>query len=241
MKIQLDSIKFCREIRAALKDDRTAVKWLRSFYETLLFEGTIEDGLPSVKAMFVEADGYKAMVAYQKLFNSFKRKMEGASDKEIRDAMVARRGDEIARLEERIELRRNLMAGDDGREDADEVQEADTATEQPTEAASLPSVKPDAKHPHGEFKNVMLTDEEMNALRAKVYNADTLVEELSQYIASSGKRYKSHYATLLNWSRRRAEEEAPKKKFLTTDEISRRNYEQSQQVLNRIMEERRHG
>ena len=34
MKIQLDSIKFCREIRAALKDDRTAVKWLRSFYET---------------------------------------------------------------------------------------------------------------------------------------------------------------------------------------------------------------
>jgi hypothetical protein len=95
--------------------------------------------------------------------------------------------------------------------------------------------------PHGEFHNVMLTDEEMNALRAKVYNADSLVEELSQYLASSGKRYKSHYATLLNWSRRRAEEEAPKQKFLTTEEISRRNYEQSQQVLNRIMEERRHG
>ena len=81
----------------------------------------------------------------------------------------------------------------------------------------------------------------MNALRAKVYNADTLVEELSQYLASSGKRYKSHYATLLNWSRRRSEEDAPKQKFLTTEEISRRNYAESQRTLDRIKQERMHG
>lgn len=234
MKIQLDSIKFCREIRAALKDDRTAVKWLRSFYETLLFEGTIEDGLPSVKAMFVEADGYKAMVAYQKLFNSFKRKMEGASDKEIRDAMVARRGDEIALLEERIELRRNLMAGDDGREDADEVQEADTATEQPTEAESLPSVKPDAKHPHGEFKNVMLTDDEYARWIMSGSDADALVEELSSYLASSGKRYKNHYATLLNWRRRKTKDKKDAPKSFAQQDADRRNFQLTHSIFEKV-------
>lgn len=234
MKIQLDSIKFCREIRAALKDDRTAVKWLRSFYETLLFEGTIEDGLTSVKAMFVEADGYKAMVAYQKLFNSFKRKMEGASDKEIRDAMVARRGDEIARLEERIELRKNLMAGDDGREDADEVQEADTATEQPTEAASLPSVKPDAKHPHGEFKNVMLTDDEYARWIMSGSDADALVEELSSYLASSGKRYKNHYATLLNWRRRKTKDKKDAPKSFAQQDADRRNFQLTHSIFEKV-------
>lgn len=234
MKIQLDSIKFCREIRAALKDDRTAVKWLRSFYETLLFEGTIEDGLPSVKAMFVEADGYKAMVAYQKLFNSFKRKMEGASDKEIRDAMVARRGDEIARLEERIELRKNLMAGDDGREDADEVQEADTATEQPTEAASLTSVKPDAKHPHGEFKNVMLTDDEYARWIMSGSDADALVEELSSYLASSGKRYKNHYATLLNWRRRKTKDKKDAPKSFAQQDADRRNFQLTHSIFEKV-------
>lgn len=116
----------------------------------------------------------------------------------------------------------------------------DEAKEQ-EEAEVEEAPKAPKKLPHGEFHNVMLTDEEMNSLRAKVYNADALVEELSQYLASSGRRYKSHYATLLNWCRRKEKEGEPKQKFLTTDEISRRNYEQSQQVLNRIMEERRHG
>jgi hypothetical protein len=116
----------------------------------------------------------------------------------------------------------------------DEAQEQEEAEVE--EAPKTPK-----KLPHGEFHNVMLTDEEMNSLRAKVYNADALVEELSQYLASSGRRYKNHYATLLNWCRRKEKEGEPKQKFLTTDEISRRNYEQSQQVLNRIMEERRHG
>lgn len=124
------------------------------------------------------------------------------------------------------------------KDEAKEQEDAEVA-EEPAPAEE--TTKAPRKMPHGEFHNVMLTDEEMNALRAKVYNADTLVEELSQYLASSGKRYKSHYATLLNWSRRRSEEEAPKQKFLTTEEISRRNYAESQRTLERIKQERMHG
>ena len=160
--------------------------------------------------------------------------MEGASDKEIRDAMVARRGDEIARLEERIELRRNLMAGDDGREDADEVQEADTATEQPTEAASLPSVKPDAKHPHGEFKNVMLTDDEYARWIMSGSDADALVEELSSYLASSGKRYKNHYATLLNWRRRKTKDKKDAPKSFAQQDADRRNFQLTHSIFEKV-------
>lgn len=58
---------------------------------------------------------------------------------------------------------------------------------------------------YGEFKNVKLSDDEKVKLINK-YGRDEakkLVEELSTYLSSSGKRYKSHYATLLNWARRK--------------------------------------
>ena len=40
-------------------------------------------------------------------------------------------------------------------------------------------------------------------------DAAELIEELSSYLASSGKRYKSHYATLINWRKRKATESKP--------------------------------
>lgn len=53
---------------------------------------------------------------------------------------------------------------------------------------------------YGEFKNVKLTDEEYKKLEEK--NLLPYIEKLSSYIASKGKRYKSHYATILTWSRK---------------------------------------
>lgn len=57
----------------------------------------------------------------------------------------------------------------------------------------------------GEFKNVLLSQEEFKKLVNQYGNNATrkLIEELSSYLKSSGKRYKSHYATLLNWARRK--------------------------------------
>lgn len=54
------------------------------------------------------------------------------------------------------------------------------------------------KNIYGEFKNVKLTDEEYEKL--KEANLLPYIEKLSSYIASKGKKYKSHYATILNWS-----------------------------------------
>lgn len=53
---------------------------------------------------------------------------------------------------------------------------------------------------YGEFKNVKLTKEEYAKLEKS--NLLLYIEKLSSYIASKGKRYKSHYATILNWARK---------------------------------------
>lgn len=53
---------------------------------------------------------------------------------------------------------------------------------------------------YGEFQNVKLTKEEYHKLEQA--NLLPYIEKLSSYMASKNKKYKSHYATILNWSRR---------------------------------------
>ena len=53
---------------------------------------------------------------------------------------------------------------------------------------------------YGEFKNVKLTKEEHHKLEQA--NLLPYIEKLSSYMASKNKKYKSHYATILNWSRK---------------------------------------
>jgi hypothetical protein len=57
------------------------------------------------------------------------------------------------------------------------------------------------KEKFGEFGNVLLTPEENEKIKAKGY--DYLIPELDLYIEKTGKKYKSHYATLLSWGMKR--------------------------------------
>ena len=61
------------------------------------------------------------------------------------------------------------------------------------------------KHKYGEYKNVLLTDDEFEKLKAEYADYLDRIERLSSYIASTGKAYKSHYATIRNWARADAE------------------------------------
>ena len=65
------------------------------------------------------------------------------------------------------------------------------------------------KKPYGEFNNVLLTDEEHNKLKERFTDYEERIQRLSQYIASSGKRYKSHYATILTWANGESKTKAP--------------------------------
>lgn len=64
------------------------------------------------------------------------------------------------------------------------------------------------KRLYGECQNVLLTDEEYQ--KVKEQGLLGLVEELSFYIAGSGKSYKSHYAVIRQWANRRAKEKENK-------------------------------
>lgn len=62
--------------------------------------------------------------------------------------------------------------------------------------------KEESKKRYGTFNNVLLTDDEYQLLKSKIKNRDDKISTLSEYIESTGKKYKSHYATLLRWERR---------------------------------------
>ncbi len=73
----------------------------------------------------------------------------------------------------------------------------------PAPAGENEKDKKPVKHKHGEYGNVLLTDEELAKLR-ELFPQDlqARIERLSEYIASTGKKYKSHYATIRNWAKK---------------------------------------
>lgn len=64
------------------------------------------------------------------------------------------------------------------------------------------SPKP-TRHKHGMYNNVLLTDEEYAKLQVEFpHDYTDRIDRLSEYIESTGKKYKSHFATIRAWSRR---------------------------------------
>ena len=64
------------------------------------------------------------------------------------------------------------------------------------------SKKP-TRHKYGDYGNVLLSDDDLAKLKAE-FPADweNRIQRLSEYMASSGKSYKNHLATIRNWARR---------------------------------------
>lgn len=79
-------------------------------------------------------------------------------------------------------------------------QEEDKEKEEDKEEESNKKPK---KSKYGEFKNVLLTDDEYKKLTER-FPSDfkERIERVSGYVASTGKSYKSHYATIINWAKK---------------------------------------
>lgn len=58
----------------------------------------------------------------------------------------------------------------------------------------------------GEYQNVFLTEKEYKRLKADFAGLDCLIEQLSAYIQSTGKKYADHAATLRIWAKRQKTE-----------------------------------
>lgn len=67
-----------------------------------------------------------------------------------------------------------------------------------------PRVKKEAtRHKHGEYNNVLLADEQLEKLKKEFpRDFEERIERLSEYMATSGKSYKNHYATIKAWARK---------------------------------------
>ena len=65
----------------------------------------------------------------------------------------------------------------------------------------------DLKDIYGEFANVLLTAEELDKLKNR-FPLDYLerIERVSEYVEQTGRKYDSHYATILSWSRKDKEQ-----------------------------------
>ena len=63
---------------------------------------------------------------------------------------------------------------------------------------------------YGRYQNVFLTDEELADLQASFPTVwGQYIEKLSEYMASTGKRYQSHAATIRRWAGEDARKAAP--------------------------------
>ena len=59
----------------------------------------------------------------------------------------------------------------------------------------------------GEYHNVFLTEKEYKQLNVDFSELDSLIEQLSAYIQSTGKKYADHAATLRIWAKRQKTEQ----------------------------------
>ena len=65
----------------------------------------------------------------------------------------------------------------------------------------------DAPLTFGEYHNVFLTEKEYKRLKADFSGLDSLIEQLSAYIQSTGRKYADHAATLRIWAKRQKTEQ----------------------------------
>lgn len=63
------------------------------------------------------------------------------------------------------------------------------------------------RHKYGEYQNVLLSDKEYEKLINEFPNDyHERIERLSEYIASTGKKYKDFLATIRSWAKRESKE-----------------------------------
>src|SRR5699024_8277638 len=77
-----------------------------------------------------------------------------------------------------------------------------------------------ARHKYGDNQNVLMTQDEHDKLSEKFPNdLEKRINNLGYYMASTGKKYKSHYMTIIAWARRDKENTSTQNKPLDLDSV----------------------
>ncbi len=62
--------------------------------------------------------------------------------------------------------------------------------------------KKETRHKYGAYNNVLLSDTDLEKLKTEFRDYEERIERLSEYIASTGKSYKNHLATIRSWAKK---------------------------------------
>ena len=69
-------------------------------------------------------------------------------------------------------------------------------------------------HAYGRYQNVILSDEELSELQSELSTSwSYYVEKLSEYMASTGRQYQSHAATIRRWAAEDMRRQAPQRDY----------------------------
>ena len=80
------------------------------------------------------------------------------------------------------------------------------------------------KHIYGEYKNVLLSDEEFEKLKNEFPNDyQKRIEAVSEYCASSGKTYKNYLATIRKWAKKDAPKEERRADYYKEEWLDQKN------------------
>ena len=212
--VSIDLMDFAVQTEAAVQSPEAALKWLRSFRDTLLMGGRNVHPMPWAVELMRLAD-LKIVKKTVARMEGHARKM-GGEGCNVETECEKRYGSRYTDLKKKLSADAPAREGEDKLRPSADFGTLDGLTDkdkQPVDgrATSKPSRTTPPQNAYGEFQNVRMTTEEFSKfVQAEgADRANALIEELSSYLASSGKRYKSHYATLLNWGRRKDKELRP--------------------------------
>lgn len=218
--VQVDTHEFWKQTSEAMKSPEAAIEWLARFRETLLMSADNDNPLPYAESLVIEAQGYIGIKSIARIKGHVKKNSPDLTDEEIDEFCIKKYGKKYSNALEAIKNRKAIIENknDNKTKSKSLSASADTETldgltdkdERPVDgrATAKPSRTTPPQNYYGEFFNVKMTTAEFEKLvqAEGAERANALIEELSSYLASSGKRYKSHYATLLNWGRRKDKE-----------------------------------
>jgi len=81
------------------------------------------------------------------------------------------------------------------------------------------------KHKYGEYKNVLLTDSELDKLKEKFSNWEELITKIDTGIEMKGYKYKSHYLAIVNvWSKNQTKDLGSKRQSVQLTEEEKELY-----------------
>ena len=97
----------------------------------------------------------------------------------------------------------NVSSLDKIREEKEREKDIDIDIEEGMRGEKSKSAPKKPKHKYGEYKNVLLSDEDLDKLKNEFPNDwEERIERLSDYVASTGKVYKNHLATIRTWAKK---------------------------------------